>query len=376
MLRAVTLSLLLLGLLASCVVRTSAPDLPPGLHLAGDARALSAVLSRLERLTDTPVAAYARELRMRLAACEEFVAGVEEPDPVALSESLVCARSAEHPPALRALRGEGDLVAVVPIGDGGRLAGSARVAADGSLVYDGRLELRENRGLARLAVPGARAPGPPRLSTRDALVHVRLRPEGGLNVASMVPQGSQGDRLFRLKSELFLGTVLEGTWEAAVYLPPESRTMPGVVLGLDVRVRDAAVAAVERFVRDLETTWPVHRAPFRVGSWPGACLPDLRILPEFAPCYVATETTLVFGWNAESVRIGLEPALESEMGDEGGLVIRLDRIREADRRLHEAIAPGASPPPLGYGWQQLRANGTPGRGALELHVELVAEGES
>jgi hypothetical protein len=369
-------SIVFLGLIASCVVRTSAPDLPPGLYLAGDARALSAVLSRLERLSDTPVARYARELRTRVEGCEEFVASAEEADPVALSESLACVPFAEQPPAIRALRGEGDLVVVVPIGDGGRLAGSGRVAPDGSLVYDGRLELRESKGLARLALPGSRTPGPPRLSTRDDLLHIRLRPEGGLNVASMVPQGSQGDRLFRLKSELFLGAVLEGTWEAAVYLPSESSTMPGVVLGLDVRVRDAAVAAVEGFVRDLESTWPVHRAPFRVGKWPGACLPDLRILPEFAPCYVATETTLVFGWNAESIRTGLEPSLESEIGEEGGLFIRLDRIGEADRRLQEAIAPGAPPPPLGYGWNRLRANGTPRRGGLELHVELIAGGAS
>jgi hypothetical protein len=139
-------------------------------------------------------------------------------------------------------------------------------------------------GARSLLQPGVAAAGPSVLSGADSLIHVRLRPEGGLAIADLVAGGSQADLLFRLKSELFAGSVLEGTWEAAVYVPEPPGSMPRAALALGVVRREAAVAAMEAFVRELRAAWPVHRSFFAVGEAAGACLLDLNVLPELAPC--------------------------------------------------------------------------------------------
>ena len=87
------------------------------------------------------------------------------------------------------------------------------------------------------------------------LVHARLRPAGGLNIARLVPHGSQGDQLFRLKSELFSGVVLDGTWEVAVYLPEQGSIVPPSALAVGYRVREAALAAAEAISTRARNWW-------------------------------------------------------------------------------------------------------------------------
>ena len=88
------------------------------------------------------------------------------------------------------------------------------------------------RGAHALLLPGDESPGPDVLSGSQRLFHARARPEGGLDFASLVPEGSQADRMFLLKSELFAGAVLDGTWEAAIYLPEDGEPTPRAALAL------------------------------------------------------------------------------------------------------------------------------------------------
>src|SRR4030095_1720444 len=97
------------------------------------------------------------------------------------------------------------------------------------------------------------------------------------------------------------GAVLDGTWERAVYLPEPADAMPAIAVAIGFSVRSAAVAAMERLVTDLQKTWPVHRSELRLPAGAGACLLDLNVLPELAPCYVATADALVVGWNRDAL---------------------------------------------------------------------------
>jgi hypothetical protein len=232
----------------------------------------------------------------------------------------------------------------------------------GGVELDLRVPREVARGAQALLLPGDEPPGPGILSGSQRLFHARARPEGGLDFASLVPEGSQADRMFRLKSQLFAGTVLDGTWEAAIYLPAEGEPTPRAALALGFAQRALAVAAVERFIADLRSTWPVHRSFFALREAEGACLLDLAILPGLAPCYVATDRALVLGWNPASLRKALDgPSVGASLaGPEsaGGLVLELARFAEADARL--ARAAGEQPVPhaaqaAASPWRRLRA---------------------
>jgi hypothetical protein len=360
--------------ISGCLVqRDPTGDLPAGLHLAGDAASLRDVLSALERSEGTPLARFARELRARLSECREFAAASEDGRVKGLLESLHCSPFASQAPGLRRLRADADLVFVLPLGAEARLAGNARAGAGGSLRLDATLEASgDGAGFASFVSPSVDPPGPPRLSSRDALLHARFRPEGGLPLSALVDRGGEGDRLFRLRSELFAGAVLDGAWEAVVYEPPEGSAVPEITIALDFRSRDAAVAAMEAYVRELESAWPVHRTPFSVGSFAGACLPDLRLLPGLGPCYVATDTALVAGWNPSSVRRALARGAQGALDERGGLVIHLDRIRETDRRLQGAPDPARPSSSDGHGWTTLEIRTLRSRDAVRVRADLLA----
>jgi len=385
---AASILILLLGALcAACGPGGEPEGWPERSLVAGDAGAAREVLERLAGFRGTPLGRAAGELRGRLEGCARVATEGPPGRLGALLEDLRCdAPPGEVEAVVRERLGDGDVVFLLRPEAGASeswVAGTARVAPDGSVDLDvriGGVEGLRNGAAAALLWPGDEPPGPPRLSARESLVHVRLRPAGGIDLASLVPEGGQGDRMFRLKSELFAGTVLDGAWEAAVHLPPEGRRMPLMALGLDVKSRRLAVSAMERFVEDLERTWSLRRVPFAVGSHEGACLPRLRLMPELAPCYVATEAQLVVGWNPASLRSALaeqrgagEAAQDgARLGAAGGLLLHLDRFGEADRRLARAYGPEASPVGIDYAWRRLLARVTPGPGGLSLAVRLPA----
>ncbi len=373
----VTLALACGLLAASCTPRE--PALPPDAILAGDASALVRALRGLARLEGTPLARSARELAARLEGCEEFAASAPVGELGALLDRVTCAPFAQQPASLQRLRGDADLVFVLPLrGALGRselaassLTGTLRVAESGSLVLTARGNAQD---LPSWLVPAAEPAGPGVLSTRNTLVHARFRPELGLDLAALVPEESQADRMFRLKSELFAGAVLAGALEAAVYLPPEGRAMPLLVVAVDVALQRPALAAVQQLVRELEATWPIHHAPVTFGQRTGACFFDLAILPEFAPCYAQGERALLFGWNPDAIAAALLPGAGDAPDEAGGLLVHFDRMPAADRRLQSALAPDREPRDIDYAWSRLQARADRESDQVEWHLELKARG--
>jgi hypothetical protein len=128
---------------------------------------------------------------------------------------------------------------------------------------------------------------------------------------------------------------------------------------------------MEKFISELRETWPVTRSDLVVGTARGACLPDLRILPEFAPCYVATQNALILGWNARSLIRALDPSGE-RLGPQGGLFVELARFGEADASLAAAARLPAPLVTAPAPWQRIRAVGRQESDGVRLHLHLQA----
>ncbi len=402
--------LVALGTALACSPPDERLQLPLGPFIAGDARALERILDSFERLEATPLAREAREARAALAGCDEFAAG-SDGSRGRLFEAEVCL-SEPLSPGLVELRGDASLVFVWPLGERGGAAGPDREVSEprvigrvhldesGAVQIEARVEPMPTASWMSMFVPAHEPPGPPRLGSRDALVRGRLRPQAGLDLARLFPAGSQADSMFRLRNELFLGAVLGEAWEFAIYLPRPGASMPPMALAFEVSSPTLAASGVRSFVSELEATWPVHarEAQWRRESMvPGACFYELRIMPDFAPCYAITESLLVFGWNPESVELALPKARTSEAGTwEGpaaltrsgssGLVVHLDRFAEADARLRSpaqargsgivetsAAVPLASPPdgpvaPFPFSKLEIEAFLAPDSVELRVHL--------
>jgi len=351
-------------------------------------------LDSFQALSETPVARHSLRWHRAIEACDEFIAwaGAEEGEGEAgeggfeeLAESLRCASDEDPLDVLREFRGSADVAFALALGGGptrkGRLLGHFSRDERGSLVARAELSDVEPDSLAALLVPGSEPPGPATLSSRDTLVHARLRPRSGLDIAARIAPGSQADKMFRLRSKLFFGQVLEGTWELAIYMPDGERTTPPMAIALDTSLPGAARLAVDEFLGELESTWPIHRTPVDFAEHPGHCFFDLRILPDLVPCFVVTDRSLVVGWNPLSVRHALARAAselpgDSDLGEEGGLVMRLDRLPEADRRLRRQLDPGTARQTESYVWDRLRMQGAANGKGLELKLELSRSGAS
>jgi hypothetical protein len=369
---------------------------PAGALLLARRSALEGLLADLSILEGTPLAAQAARVRAALPPGCPLLAGSSQTG--SLHEAAAIATCLDPTSPLAALEpelAERDLVFALPGGPQGRVRGSLSRASGGSLRGELWLPPDAAAGARALLLPGASPPGPPILASGEALLHARLRPASGLDLAALVPEGSQGDRLFRLRSRLFAGAALDGTWEAALYPPEPGGAAPLAALALGAASPRAAALAMGEFASELERSWPVHRTPFRLGEASGACLLDLNLLPELAPCYVARAEALVVGWNPASLRRALAaPAAapapgtpgaagsaeaagsagaEPDLGDEGGLVVHLGRIREADAGLAAAagFAPRRALPGEGR-WQELRLRGGPAGAEHRLELELLA----
>jgi len=372
------LSSLALGLGAALWIASGCGEIettehwPNGAALLADTRSLDRLLERVAGLEGTPLARRAEQLRGSLPDCPTVEARAESGELSDLWPALRCATGSADSSALEHARTGWDIALSVPVGDAHGVA-ALSINASGDVEVELRLPRVAGEGLAGLALPGREAAGAAELSESEALIHARVRPVGGLDLAALVPANSQGARLFRLKSRLFEGLALDGVWEIASYLPAQGDAVPRTALALNFSNRAAAIAAMEDFISNLQASWPVARTFFRSGDAEGACLLDLRIMPGLAPCYVATERALVVGWNPASVRkaldgVGTEP---DEFAASSGAVIHLDRFADADRRLSSAQPSETAEAPTRYPWRRIIATGGPDASGfrLELHFE-------
>ena len=361
---------LALAALAGCG-RSDRAELP-GAWWAGRAAAVRELLGQLGQLEGTALARRARELAAALPECESVGVHAPDGDVARLADGVRCLAEGDPLEQIRRASGS-DLVFTLPNAGGSALRGTLR-SENGALMLDLRWSDPPAESALGLLVPGDAPAGPDRLASRGRLVALRVRPRAGLDLAALVPEGSQADRLFRLKSELFASAVLDGTWEGAVYLPERAGGMPGLAVAVGFTVKSAAVAAMEQFIGDLERTWPVHRSDLRGPAGDGACLPDLNVLPDLAPCYVATADALVLGWNSASLGRALAKSESAPPGASppdaaARLDLDLALIQRADDLLARAF-PG-SHPPLRWPWSRVLASGGERDGALELRVTLL-----
>lgn len=357
--------------LAACRAQPAGEAWPDGTLLLGRTEALGRLLGQLAGLQDTPLARLARRALAELPGCKLVSGRAREGGLPAVVSRLRCLETPGDLAILDRARGQHDLALALPLSDGARGVVTVSVHPGGDVEAELSLPEDSLAGFARMLLPGADAPGAPLLSGREQLSHVRLRPDSGLDVSSLVPAGSQGEQLFRLKSELFAGAVLDGTWEAALYLPEPGRPMPRAALALGFRSRAAAVTAIERLVSDLEADWSLHRTDFRLGSASGACLLELRLLPDLSPCYVATDRALVLGWNPSSLRRALDGAPAELDAERGGAVVELTRFREADARLARALGGPEARQLSAWPWSRILADGLTQDGVVRIRVQLL-----
>src|SRR5262245_12604716 len=218
-------ALLALALGALGCAREPADAWPPGAILVGRTAALGAFAAELARLEGTPLAREAGALAAALPDCEAFEAHAARASLDDLGLAMRCADPTGPLAAVHRDRGARDLAFAWPPGEG-RATGSANLSASGGL--DLRVELPGEafEGARALLRPGDAAPGPAVLGGADALVHARLRPEGGIDLPALLASGGQADQLFGLRSALFGAAVLDGTWELALYLPAAGGRVP------------------------------------------------------------------------------------------------------------------------------------------------------
>jgi hypothetical protein len=340
---------------------------PSGAALLADTRGLDRLLEHVAQLEGTPLARRAERLRASLPDCPIVEGRAESGQISDIWAALTCATGSADLIALEQARNGWDVALSVPVA-GGHGVGTLSISASGDVELELRLPRVAAEGLASLALPGGEATGAAELSESETLIHARVRPQGGLDLASLVPADSQGARLFRLKSELFAGLVLDGVWEIATYLPEEGKAMPRTALALNFSNRTAAVAAMEDFIGNLQESWPVARTFFRLGEADGACLLDLAIMPGLAPCYVATDRALIIGWNPASLRKALDghSGKRDGLGDSSGAIIHLDRFADADRILSASLRTEASSQPTQYPWTRITAKATPDPSGFRL----------
>ena len=339
---------LLLGLACS----ETPPDPLAGSWWAARRSAADRWLGELESLADTPLAREAGIVRARLPACP--VVGFRD---AAGSDLLEGSRASclEPASALTTHLADRDVVFQVEHDDA-RLRGEARIAEDGWR-WSARWDALPDQGWQALLFPGDGDVGPDRLSDQGRLVHLRMRPENGIDLAAFAPPGSQGDRLFRLRSDLFARAVLDGSFEVAVYAPREQSTSPRMAIALGVRSATAARAAARRFVDDLGATWSLTPSPLDTPLGPGACLLGLKILPEFSPCFVSGEDDLWVAWNPDSLlqalpQLGSPEAPTAPVSTPGAGRAHLDlrAIQETDGALANTLLGDAAHPPLAWPW--------------------------
>lgn len=364
--------------------------LPEGLTLAGATGGLVPVLETLEELEGSPLAREAADLGARIAGCERFVAHCPPRDPAdtgpgALADTGACrlaevAECADALPDWLTAEGDGepaDFGLVSRAEDGLWLLLRARSGDGGTVVLDGEAGPVGLDRAVSLLLPAEEPPGPARMAERDALLHLRVRPDGGLDLARFVEGEGWGARMYRLRSDLFEGKALAGVWELAVYPPAEGELITPMALSLDIEPgeRDLAVSAMEQFLSELEEVWPVRRSDYRLGEHEGACLGNVRVMPDLAPCYVATPEALMVGWSSRSLEMALaenDPGGGARPDPEGsGGRIFFSRFPAADRVIAEATgAPGPVDRSF-YPWDLLELTGRRDDAVYRFRVRLA-----
>jgi hypothetical protein len=298
--------------LTACSAAPEEPA-PAGAWWVGRGPVVRALLAEASHLEGTPAGVAALQLGAVLPACDLVGARTEPADLALLILETRCLDDGD-PLAVELRRGGGDVAFALPGVGATRARGSLRLDAD-ALRADLVWPHPEADGVLALLLPARDAAAPARLARADRLAHARVRTRDGIDLAAWLPDASASQRLRAWLVGMLDGVVLDGTWEAAVYPPAQPEGLPGLAAALGVRSPRLATAAVERVLSDAARRWGAERSALHLAAGEGACLSALPRLPELAPCYVATDGALVFGWNRPSLLRALGPPGTLGSGD-------------------------------------------------------------
>lgn len=344
-------------------------DWPSGALLSARRTPLLSMLGALESLDGTPAARLARELQAKLPDCEEVEA--RAPDAASLAQEIHCADPSGALRGLHDYRGEGALALALPLKAGPRML--LRITdREGTLHVHLRWPDSAAHGLVASLLPGKGDAGRAVLADGDRILHARVRSDS-LDLAALVPEGSQAEDLFRLKSELLSSAVLDGSWEIALYAPLEGHAMPRVAAALGIRMHSAAQAAMQQLLQDVEARWSLVPTPLHWKGADGACLMQLRLLPELAPCLAETDRALVLAWNQESLRHALGSTERAPAAPPAAAraELDLDGLRAADLRLAALQKGGSLAQVTRWPWSRVVAQGGRRSGSVALEIDLL-----
>lgn len=337
-------------------------SLPDDGFVVGTPAAVAAVSRCLRRFPESEAAALGDAWALASAGCTEtlFAEGG--------TAELRC--GSPPPPLAAALSGH-ELRFGMPRGASGILAGSLDQITGAALTGELLIPIPEPLGSMGLFIPASGAAGSAALADEGAFLHVRARPAGGIDIAGLVPENSQADSLFDLRSTLLSGAVLQGTWELAAYPPHPGGSMPELVLGLGVR-STTAPPAVTAFAEALQKKWSVKRDAIAAAGWQGECLRGLNIMPEFEPCFLLRDDALAIGWNESAVRTGTAPGPRRAFETGLGAVIDTRSLTASDQVISALFRPDMRYPPVDYPLGRIELNAH--RTAGYLAVAVAAEG--
>ena len=351
-------------LLTTCV----GPSLPSGEWLLASGASLRTSLEEVASLEETKVGKWALAQLDSLPSCDSYWRHC--PRGRCPSDSLFSCNVDDStinlPPGLL---DEWDWGYQLPLTDSENLL--IRGTLQGGLTH-GEVSIPPSLVKDAFLFPSKESPAPPIVSPHRRILHLLVRPAGGLSVADLAQDDGWAAKMFALKSELFTATALEGTLELAMYEPSADQMIPPLVLALPVINKDLAKKGMETFVREIKSRWPIHTTPLTDAE--GECLIDFHLLPDLVPCYRMTEDALVVGWNIESLRAAsASPPGERFAVNASHLEIDFEALARADATLRNITA--ANVPGMIYPWSKLRVAAVPDKSDLLIRFEIAPIGD-
>ncbi len=342
---------------------------PPGLLVCGQAATAATMVEQLRALERTPLGQGAASLEGALDGCDRFVYGpsptLDAIDPALLS----CEPSSERcAPLTQVLERHAVAFSWSPP-EGPCTTGWLDADSDGSLLAGARAPLdaaETQQGL----LPADEPPGPAVLSGEGAVFHARLKPRQGLGITSMVESGPEVNRLLKLQGRIFQAGVLDGTIETVIYAPPEGQEVPHIAAAVGFHVRRAAVTAIREVVGSLEQQWQVFATTTEIEGHEGQCLLELNVMPDFAPCWVATDRALVLGWNQSAISRALQ-GRPADLGQQSELRVDFPAMAEAERIMARARGFAEDEPLQRYPWRTLELRSWRGERGFRYELELL-----
>jgi hypothetical protein len=352
--------------------RDPGESLPDGTLLAGETAALLPLLRGLEHFTGSPAALAARRLEAKLAGCKSFLAHCPPGDACSLGAVATCEVAGEVASAAAAVRGDAGWLF-------SHRSAERRFTSWGSVEPGGGLTIRallaEDGGEPQpwqALLPADEAPAAPLLSSRGALLQLRLRADRGDEaLAALAPPEAAQEHL-GLAGNALAGLALEGTTEVALFEPAAGESIPPLALALHTRLRDAAARGMESVLTGVRSRWPVSREGWTRDDSTGACLSNLNVLPGLAPCYLSTERALVLGWNRRAVELALAAAPTGPAPERSELTLDLARLPVADAIVHASFERKRVWVGRPYPWSRLHVAGQATRDGYELTLQLSA----